>query len=139
MAQVSMNTCLSAPAEDVWKVVRDFNGLTKFISAIVSSSTEGSGIGAVRTLTLEDGAQIIERLESLDDKNNRLSYSIVTSPLPLKDYLAIMKVSALDDSRCQVDWSSSFQPNGAPEDEVENILKGIYSMGFEGLQKLFES
>lgn len=137
MANVSMSTDLHATAEDVWKVVSDFNGLTKFISAIVDSATEGHGVGAVRTLTLENGAQIVERLESLDDQARKLSYSIINSPLPLAGYVAVMNLLALGDRQCRLVWSSTFQPNGAPESEVKKILEGIYSMGFEGLQKLF--
>jgi mxaD protein len=139
MGNVSMNTELNASAEEVWKVISDFNGLTKFISAIVDSTTEGTGVGAVRTLTLENGAQIVERLESLDGQARKLGYSILTSPLPLEGYVAVMTVLALDDDRCKLVWSSTFQPHGAPESEVKNILEGIYSMGFEGLQKFFGS
>jgi len=137
MAHVSMSTELNTSAEEVWKVISDFNGLTKFISAIVDSTTKGQGVGAVRTLTLENGTQIVERLESLDEQARKLSYSIVSSPLLLKDYLAEMNLLALGDSQCKLIWSSAFQPNGVSESEVKNILEGIYTAGFAGLQKIF--
>jgi len=95
VSKVSMNTRLNASADAVWKVLREFNGLPAFIAAIKKSTMEGSGVGAVRTLTLEGGGPpIIEKLEAFDDQAKTLSYSIVTSPLPLTNYLA--KVDAID-------------------------------------------
>ncbi|NOY12924.1 MAG: SRPBCC family protein [Deltaproteobacteria bacterium] len=137
MTTVSMSTELHAPAADVWKIVSDFNGLTGFISAITESTTQGSGVGAVRTLILEDGTQIIERLENFDKEAKKFSYSIVSSPLPLEDYLATVRILEINDQCCKLEWSSSFQPRGVPEAEAKDIIEGIYSMAFKGLQKLF--
>ena len=138
MAKVSMNTNLNASAEEVWKTISDFNGLPKFVDAIVDSTIEGSGVGAVRTLKLQDGGPpIVEKLESQDDQTRSLSYSIVESPLPLDRYLATVEVRDLGEGRCEVVWSSSFEPKGAPEEEAKKIVKGVYSAGFEGLKKLY--
>lgn len=138
MANVSLSVDLNAPADNVWEVVGDFNGLTKFISAIVDSSTEGAGVGAVRTLTLDNDDKIVERLDSLDDQTRKLSYSIITSPLPLDDYLAVMDVQDLGDSQSRLVWSSTFEPKGVSETEAVELLEGIYSLGFSGLQRIFK-
>jgi len=138
MTKVSMKTSLNTSAEEVWKAIRDFNGLPKFVSAIIDSKTEGSGVGAVRTLTLQDGGPpIVERLESQDDQTRSLSYSIVKSPLPLDSYLASVEVRDLGENRCEVIWSSSFEPKGATEEEAKKIVEGVYSAAFEGLKELY--
>ena len=46
------------------------------------------GLGAVRTITFNDGAEVVERLESLDDAGRRLSYTILESTLPVEGYVA---------------------------------------------------
>jgi hypothetical protein len=137
VSKVSMNTRLNASADAVWKVLREFNGLPVFIAAIKKSTMEGSGVGAVRTLTLEGGGPpIVEKLEALDDQAKTLSYSIVTSPLPLTNYLA--KVDAIDlGAQCEVKWQSTFEPRGATEAEAVKVVEGVYSAAFEGLHKLF--
>lgn len=138
MSKVSMNATIHASADDVWKTITDFNGLPKFVGAIAESSMKGSGIGAVRTLTLQDGGPpIVERLESLDEQAQVLSYSIIESPLPLQDYVAHMEVRDLGEGQCELKWSSTFQPKGAPEGEAIKVVEGVYSAGFEGLKKLF--
>lgn len=138
MANVSMETTLNAPADEVWEIVSDFNGLTRFIPAIAASTTEGEGIGAVRTLTLENGALILEKLESFQESPSRsFSYSIVTSPLPVAGYHATVEVFDIGSSRSNMTWSSSFEPDGVTEEEAQDVIRGIYSMGFDGLKKLF--
>jgi len=137
MANVSMNATIQAPAAEVWKTLSDFNGLPKIVAAIVKSTMEGFGVGAVRTLTLGDGARIVEQLESLDEEAQRLTYSIVDSPLPLENYLATVQVRDLGGNQCEVVWSSTFEPKGAPEAEAKKIVEGVYSLGFEGLKKMY--
>lgn len=136
MASVSMTTSIGAPASAVWQIIRDFNGLQKFLPAIAKSTVVGDGVGAVRTLTLQDGAEVVERLESFDEGQQSLSYRIVSSPLPLEGYVATMKVRPLGDARCELAWSSTFDPKGAPEAEAKAIVEGVYAAGFEGLKKL---
>jgi hypothetical protein len=137
MANVSMSVKIQAPAAEVWKIISDFNGLPKFVAAIVNSTMEGSGVGAVRTLTLGDGGQTVEKLEGLDEQARSLSYSIVNSPLPLENYLSTMQVRDLGRNKCEVVWSSTFKPKGAPEAEAKKIVEGVYSLGFDGLKKMY--
>ncbi len=138
MSKVSMSTRINASADQVWKVLRDFNGIPVFIDAFSKSTMEGTGVGALRTLTLKSGGPpIVEKLEKFDEQAKTLSYSIVTSPLPLKDYFSTMEVIDLGPGQCEVKWYSTFQPKGAPEAEAVKIVEGVYSGGFEGLKKLF--
>lgn len=136
MAAVSMVATIAAPADKVWETVRDFNGLPKWIAPIAKSALEGSGVGAVRTLTLGDGAQVTERLESFDEGQRALSYRILSAPLPLGNYVATMQVRELGPGRCEVAWSSTFDPKGASEAEAKAIVEGIYAAGFAGLGQL---
>ncbi len=136
MLEVKMTKALAAPAADVWKTIRDFNGLPNFVAAVAQSTMKGEGVGALRTLTLQDGGIIVEKLESFDDANRTLSYSIVESPLPVDEYLSTMVVKETGPGRCELLWSSTFKAKGAADDEAKEVIQGIYNMGFEGLAKL---
>jgi len=138
MSSVSMKTTLHAPADAAWQIIRDFGNPGRFIAAVTACTVEGSGPGAVRTLTLEGGAEVVERLESLDDAARTLTYVILSSPLPLRDYVATMAVRELGPDECEVAWSSTFEPAGAPEAEGKAIVEGVYATGFEGLKRLLE-
>lgn len=138
MSKVSMQTTLPAAADKVWQIISDFNGLPKFVAAITHSSTEGSGVGAVRTLTLAGGGPpVVEKLERWDAKARTLSYSIVKSGLPVENYLSTMEIRDLGKNQCELKWSSTFEPKGVPEAEAKKIVEGVYTAGFEGLKKLY--
>ncbi|MBW2591968.1 MAG: SRPBCC family protein [Deltaproteobacteria bacterium] len=137
MTHVSMKTTLNAAAEQVWRTVSDFNGLDKFVGAVASSSVNGTGIGAERTLSLQDGGRIVEKLVRLDNDTRTLQYSIVSSPLPVKNYISKITIKKLGRSQCEITWSSTFYAKGIPEKEAEKVIEGIYAMGFKGLKKLY--
>jgi hypothetical protein len=44
MTNVQMETVHHSSADNVWKTISDFNGLMKFIPAIVSSTIDGAGV-----------------------------------------------------------------------------------------------
>ncbi|MFX0200016.1 MAG: SRPBCC family protein [Candidatus Hodarchaeota archaeon] len=137
MTTVSMRTKVNTSAAKLWEIVSDFNGLPKFLAAATKSTMEGSGVGAFRTLTLADGTQIVEKLESLDEQTKSLSYSIVSGPLPVENYVSTMKVLEISENQSEFEWSSSFEPKGVPEAEAKKTFEDIYSMGFDGLKNLF--
>jgi mxaD protein len=136
MISISMHTKINASATDVWTVVGDFNALPKFVEAATECKVDGEGVGAVRTITLPDGAKLKERLEEYDTDAMSLKYSILEGPLPVSSYLSAMKITSTE-SGCELTWSSEFNSEGVPDKDARNAIAGIYQMGFDGLAKLF--
>jgi len=134
MQKVKVNGTINASADEVWKLVADFGGLDQFVEAITNCSIEGNGIGAIRTLTLQDGGKVKEKLESLDGENRVLTYSIVESPMPIENYTGAMEVKPIDDGQSEFTWSSTFEAAEGTEDDMKEALEGLYSLGFEGLK-----
>lgn len=135
MVEVSKKVKINAPASDVWKTVGDFGAAASYMPPVAACPVEGSGVGAVRTLMLEEGGEIVERLEALDDASRVLRYSILRSPLPIDDYLSTLKVKELDDGGCEVEWSSKFEANGVSEEEACGIIESFYEAALEALEE----
>jgi hypothetical protein len=133
---VSISTTINSSADSVWKAISDFQGIDKYIPGIASSAMEGSGVGALRTLRVEDGGTVVERLESLNEQARTLSYSIVEAPLPVAGYVSTMQIRAIAGDRCELTWSSVFEPKGVSEAKAGKLMESIYSLGFDGLKKL---
>jgi len=92
----------------------------------------------VRRLSLAGGGTIVERLMTVDDKERVYSYSIESSPLPVADYTATIRVrDEGDGNRSVVEWSSEFNPAGASEADAVKAIEGVYRAGFESLKKLY--
>jgi len=137
MIDLHLKTTVNASPDELWDLLRDFNGTPKFLKAVASSSLEGEGVGAVRTLTLANGAQLQERLEEFDDSARRLAYSLVSGPLPVQSYVAVVQVSDLGDNRSELTWSTTFEPRGVSEDEAKGVVQGICQMGLQGIAEIF--
>ena len=89
---------------------------------------EGSGVGAIRTLTLDNGATVVERLESLDEQSKSLSYSFVDSPMQVSGYVATMQIEDSGENQCEITWSSVFELTGMSEAEARELFEGAYNM-----------
>ena len=137
MTKVSMSLNLGVPADKVWDLIGGFNALPDWHPAVEKSQIEGEGTKSVRKLSLVGGGTITEQLEQLDDHSRSYRYSIVSSPLPVANYSATIKVNEQSDGTCTVEWGSEFQPAGAPEIDAMKTIQGIYQAGFDNLKKVF--
>ena len=120
-------------------MIRDFDGLPVFHPGIPGSELQDGArhdqVGAVRNLTLGDGGKVVERLIALDDRDRRLTYTIVESPFPVRDYVSTLHVLALTSGgECVVTWSVRFD---CDLDEAERLSaffgRDVYGTGLEGL------
>ena len=141
MARIYVSSVIDAPADRVWGVLRDFNGLTSWIPAIATSEIRdgrpADQIGSVRVLTLGDGAVVTETLLGLDDVNRSMSYDIVESPLGMNDYVAQLSVRPVTDGdRSFVQWSATFEPApGFDADErVAFVSTNVFQAGIDALK-----
>ena len=133
MAKVSVSTKLPVPADKVWSLIGGWNTVPAWHPEVEKSETEQGG--QVRRLQLTDGAEVTERLEKFDRNARTYTYSITASPLPFTDYRSTITVHAEGDSST-IDWSSEFEPSGAPEADVVRSSKEFYQAGFDNLRKV---
>jgi hypothetical protein len=135
MGQVSEKVSMPVAADKVWQTLRDFGGMNKWAPGIANLSLQGAGVGALRTMTFQDGSRVVERLESLNDTSRSLSYTILESTLPVEGYVASLTVRDLGASGCEVEWFSTFGAKGAAEEDVSRMLALGYRRSLSGLQK----
>jgi hypothetical protein len=136
MAKLSMSVDVNAPADEVWPVVGDFTGLDRWHPAVERCDANSGTAGSTRDLHLAGGGLIRERLESVDEKGQSLTYVILDGPLPVQDYVSTLRVTG-DGGRCRVEWSSEFKPAGLPEPEAVKTMEGVYKAGLDNLKTMF--
>ncbi len=138
MSEVRVKKIIKAPAERVWETIRDFDGIERYLPVVSSCTVEGSGVGATRTCVMQDGLELQERIEGLDEKRRTLQYVLTKSsrPMPFDDYLGEIAVRYVGESETQVEWSSTFRAKGVPESEIAKMHESLYSQAIDGLEKL---
>lgn len=132
---------INANASDVWDAVKDFDGLENwhhmFSDDVIKSGTNNV-VGAVRTLTIQDGPSFDEELLSWDATTRTFSYRVIDpSALPLKNYVSTMTVMQLSPGVSTVTWRSTFEnaSNGdMPDEDVLGLINGAYQMGLDSLR-----
>jgi NADPH2:quinone reductase len=135
VANISVTVTFQKPGSEVWKAIREFGEIIRWAPGIAQVKLTGSGVGAVRTITFQDGTRSEERLESLNDASRTLSYTILESTLPVEGYVASLTVRDLGAAGCEVEWYSTFGAKGAAENEVSRMLEVYYRKALAGLQK----
>ena len=136
MAKVSLQSSFAISPDEVWKLIGKFNALPEWHPAIQSSKLEDGG--RLRRLSILGGGEVVERLETIDEKDRLYRYSIVSGPLPVANYTATLRVRDDGKGNALVEWSSEFDPvKGAPEQEAVNVIQNVYQTGLDNLKKMF--
>lgn len=143
MAKVYRSTVLDAPAERVWRDLRDFNGLANWHPLMISSRIEkghpADKIGCVRNVQLKDGARVREKLLSLSDYDFAFTYTILESSMDVSEYVATMRLFPVTEgNRCFIEWSAEFDcPPGKVAELAEAVGDGVMQSGLNALKKRY--
>ena len=136
---VARETTLDRAPATVWKLLGEFNSLDVWLPPVQTSSFTGVATqpGAVRVLGLGGDASVTEKLLSYDGVKHSYSYAFLKSPLPVKNYVATIELSATPDGKTVVKWRGTFDAAGAPDDKAKEAIQGIYDAGLTKLAAIF--
>lgn len=146
MAKIFRSIVVNAPADAVWAVARDFDGLPGWIPAIQASEiTNGKAsdqVGAIRSLTLgPDIPPVVESLLELSDAKRSVTYDILESPIGVDNYVATLTVTPVtaDDSSF-VSWAADFDPAAGFEaaERAEFVGNEVFGAGLAALKAKLE-
>ena len=136
MKKVHMQTEVDASADDVWRLIGGFNTLPEWHPLVQKSELERGGV--MRRLSLFGGGSIIERLEHFSNNERQYTYSIIDANLPVRNYIASIRVREAGAGKATIEWSSEFEvAQGATEVDAVKTVEGMYQSGFDNLRKLF--
>ncbi len=143
MPAVYTSAVIDAPVTRVWGTIRDFNALPSWHPVVADSRIEGAAasdqVGCVRAFSLKDGGFIRERLLALSDYDYCCIYSILESPMGVKNYIATLKLTPITDGdRTFAEWSAEFECDPAQASAlIEQIGQGVFQSGFDALKQRF--
>jgi hypothetical protein len=127
MGHARVTRALHVPADALWKLVSSF-GDTSWMPGGAEVKVVGAGPGMERRITVGPDKVIRERLEFADTASRTLVYTIPANvPFPVRDYRATMRVRAKG-SGSELDWSASFEPDGASEADAAKAIETMYGV-----------
>jgi Polyketide cyclase / dehydrase and lipid transport len=122
----------TASADAVWAKIGDFCGIGKWHPAIEKCVL--SADGKERTLSLKGGGTFVEKLEKRDDAAHSYTYSIVSGPLPVTNYMSTISVAAAG-TGSTITWSGKYDAKGASDADAKKTMDGVYQGGVDQLVK----
>lgn len=141
MVRVYTSSVLDAPADQIWGMVRDFNGLPDWTPFVAESRVEGGlppdRIGCIRNFRLRAGGIIREQLLALSDYDYQCTYAILESPMGVDNYVATLKLTPVTDgNRTFAEWSAEFDCASGREEELrQSIGQGVFQAAFDAIKK----
>ena len=141
MPRVFYSAILKAPSDRVWKVLRDFGGLHRWLPGIAQCAIEdgsrGDQVGAIRHLVARDGGQFREQLVALSDYDLTLAYTILDAPFAVSDHLAELRVIPVTEGKGSfVGWSAEFTCPPDQQDKTGRFMVDeVFRPGLTGLER----
>jgi len=83
-------------------------------------------------LSLKGGGTIAEALVKMDDAGRSYTYSIVSGPLPVANYMSTISV-AVDGTGSMVTWAGKYDAKGASDGDSKKAVDGVYDSGLKAL------
>ncbi len=140
MVKIVRSTILNTPVEQVWEVLRDFNGHDHWHPAVATSQIErgesADQVGCIRRFKLGDGSELREQLLTLSDLEQTYSYCLLDTPIPLHNYISHVRLLPVTDGNETFwHWEGRFDTPAGRENELGTMVgTDIYEAGFEALR-----
>ena len=129
MASIQMDIPLQAPAEHVWKALRDVGEVKAlFPGVLAGSQLEGDS----RVVTFANGMHVKERIVDIDEKARRVAYAVVE--WLTTHHNASMQVVPDGEARSRLVWVTDLLPN-----ELAPQVRGLMEQGAKAVQGVFAS
>ena len=121
----------------LWNRFGGWCAIAEWHPAVKSCEETKDGDDVYRTLTLQDGATIKEKL--LDTSAVSYRYAIIESPLPVKNYEAQFSVVPDDDDLDEVNvvWAATYDAaDGKDDKEARKTIDGIFKDGIANIETM---
>ncbi len=140
---------INAPVDKVWAAVGNFQDMSWHPAIAKTEGEGGNEAGATRTLTLDKGGTIAEKLTKYDAEGRSIGYEITdvdVAVVPVTNYSAHLTVTGTAEKSI-VEWRSAFYrgfvnndpPPDLSDEAAVAAITGIFESGLGALKTKLES
>ena len=124
---------LDAGPDEVWSLIGQFGGY--WHPLVVSIKLIGTGVGQLRVIDTNDGKQIIERLDAIDNSARSYRYTNI-SGIPAVNYTGTLSVKP-NGTRSTVEWRAQYLAAGQGDLVVRLMIGTLFKTGLASLKSRF--
>jgi uncharacterized membrane protein len=124
-----------ANIDSVWTYLSNLVNLQNLVPSIIEKSVlVGNGKGSIVTITLKNSRGIvIEEVIKLDNKKRIIEYTMLSTPMPIKNYIASFNVIQGQGKKIEVIFKASFS---VQEKNKESRLSAFNNLQLELLRNI---
>ena len=147
--KVQESVTVNVSADKAWTYVKEFGNIHEWLPGAKSTSVEKKGEDTFRTITLDSGKTIEEKLKDVNDSQKKIRWEITKAELPFTDYNAYLTVKkGANDNEAVIQWTARFYrvyklnppiPEGQDDATAKASVEGIVKPALESLKKAIES
>lgn len=145
MIHVMASSSINASVASVWGLIRDFGALGNWLPGVKSCMIEGTDpgdrVGVIRRLEMGDVGVIREQLLALSDVDHAVTFSIIESALPIRNYrstISLLPITASNGTFIQ--WRGQFEAPAEHAASMEvRMPTHIYQPAFDRLADILTS
>lgn len=135
MTNVVESIHVAEDADGLWQEIGKFGAIGRWHPMLAKVESEGERAGSLRTAEGRDGSRQTERLLEMAPDQRFYRYRTESSQLPIRDYMAELRVEDNRDGTSMVVWSAEFKPTADGTQTIERI-RGFLKAGLDSLGTL---
>ena len=141
MPKVLVKHRFQASAADAWRKLGRFSAIADWQSLVESCVSEEREDGFYRVMLMKDCSMFTERLEAFSHAARYLSYSIISGPLPIKNYVSDFMIipNGSHSGQCDLVWRAWYDvPATSDSARIKSELEELFGNGIIGMCRLLE-
>ncbi len=135
MTEIVETVQVGEPAGEVWESIGRFGAVGAWRPMLAKVTAGGEDIGALRRAKSIDGATSIERQIDRSSARRFYRYKVLSTPLPVRDYVGVLRVDDIGDGASSVVFSARFEPTLSDFRSIEEI-QGFLKTGLSSIVDL---
>jgi hypothetical protein len=115
--------------DTLWREIGSFQAIGKWHPMLQTVEGMGEEPGALRTAVGKDGQKQVERLEEANPIRHFYRYAIISTTMPVRDYVARFGISGNASGKSTLFWNSKFEITSSDERKIEDLIRGFLLAG----------
>ena len=125
--EVASHFCVNA--DKLWREVGSFQGVGNWHPMLTKVEGEGEQPGALRTVVARNGQKQVERLQETGTAQHFYRYTVVSSAMPVRDYVAEFRVCDSGDGTSILWWTCHFEVTSGDEARTVGAIRSSSRVG----------
>lgn len=135
MPKIENEVVVDRPPEEVWAILGDLAGVTRWVPGVATARMEGMR----RICTMEDGAEIQEEIADFSDERRRYGYAQTIHPMGFRRSEGTLAVEP-DGEGSRVVWNAEIEfADPTQEGQLLEMLRQGYTAALQRLKEVAES